>query len=140
MENLNKIIVGFLMSVFIITSLFIVLLLAIYYFTPNNYIIGELDKKNIIELNSKEINLNSHSEIELFFDPNYYYQIIEINNTDDEDVTKQLCVYVNVSNNFKSQNITLCESNLIKIKSGSKIFILNNTNENKNFKIICYAT
>jgi hypothetical protein len=130
-EKKNIVNIGVL--IFALITVMIFILIVLYYLTPNNYLIIILDK-------NKDDKFKLVNEIEYTIEPNSSLII----NNDDIDTNKYLKfseeTNLIIKNFFKSQNITINkDTDLIKSKYNSEIFIVNNLDKEKKIKIQFYV-
>lgn len=123
--DLKNKIINYVVMLFGIISILIIILLSVYYLTPNNYQIikySEKDYKLDSELNFSII---PKSSIELK-NKEYYKYYIKFNSNE---------LNLIVKNCLKSQNLIINSDELIKINYGSDIIITNNLENNINISI-----
>lgn len=117
-NSLKKIIINYFISIFVIICIFVIVLLVLYYLTPNNYIIHKFDLNKYVY----------NKEVILDILPNKFEKL-----TTNEYLNLYLHSTTNInliiSNNFKSQNISLTPDEIIQIKYDSDLIITNYTNE-----------
>jgi hypothetical protein len=123
---LNKIFIYYTTIIFIYITILIVILLNFYYITPNNYKIINLIDTNLIILYQKKIIIKPNEKYNL----DYKLKSEYINFNKDTNVI--------ISNFVKSQNITIDKFQILNVKFGSELIILNNTNSDINLKITFY--
>ena len=129
MYKFKKNIVNYVVLIFGIVVILIFLLLIIYYITPNNYEIVELEDNKFKFVSQIDYTLkpDSTTKINILDDNAKYIGITENIN-------------IIIKNSFKSQNILIgMDNKLIKIKFDSEIFLVNNTNLDKNVGIKFYS-
>jgi hypothetical protein len=113
-------IVKIIIQIFIIITLLLIVMLAIYYITPNNYSILKLTD-NFIIVESKKIIIEPNSEYYLEFSnfKNKYLKFNKINNR----------ISIHAENYLKSQSILYKDDNqLIKLNNNTNIILHNNNN------------
>ena len=110
----DKFILSCAINLFIIVCAMIIILINIYYITPNNYKILENNiKNNNINIIKKEIvTINPNNNLEIDCKVTKFYKF-------NKDVN------LIISNWFKSQNVFLKKSNILETKFNSKITIQN---------------
>lgn len=115
-NNVSKIFI----TIFIIISIMIILLLFVYYVSPNNYIIEEFDDKTYDIMNVEKITIEPNNEILLdyYTNKNYYIKIKS------KKLNKLNITYFNT---FKSQNAKLKSNHLLKSNFYSNLKIKNNS-------------
>ena len=108
-------------NLFIIVCAMIIILINIYYITPNNYEILEnnIEVKNI---KKKIFTINPKNNLQIDCKETKYFKF-------NKDVN------LIISNWFKSQNILLTKSNILETKFNSKITIQNLTSKPIDLKI-----
>ena len=107
-----------------------VILLVIYYLTPNNYWILELDQEKNEIKKIKEINLVVEPYSTTKLDPDEISKkIIEFNQD----------THIIVKNLMKSQSIICTQNNLIQARFNSDIYIVNDSDNKLELIISIYA-
>lgn len=133
MDNLNfnfikKKTVNYTVVIFSLIIILIFILLALYYLTPNNYEIELFDGEKFIK---KKV-------VQYVIKPNSTLNIIV--GTDEYLKSSNVPINFIVKNSFKSQNILIDkDTDLIKTKYNSEIFLSNNLNEEKKITILFYS-
>lgn len=122
----NKIFIYYTTIIFIYVTILIVILLNIYYITPNNYKIINLIDSNLIIMDQQKIIIKPNEKYNL----DYKLKSEYINFNKDTNVI--------ISNFVKSQNITIDKSQILNVKFGSELIILNNAKSDINLKISFY--
>jgi hypothetical protein len=125
----QKNIVNYVVLIFGIVVILIFLLIIIYYITPNNYEIVELEDNKFKFVSQIDYTLkpDSTTKIDIIDENSKYIGFTENIN-------------IIIKNSFKSQNILIgMDNKLIKIKFDSEIFLVNNTNLDKNVGIKFYS-
>ena len=114
----NKYILHSVINLFIITCAMIIILINIYYITPNNYEILEnnIDPNNINIIKKEIVTINPNNNFQIDCKETKYYKF-------NKDVN------IIISNWFKSQNVLLKKSNILETKFNSKITIQNLTSK-----------
>ncbi len=163
-KNLGKMLTEFFVCVFVIVCLCVVIFMGLYYLTPNNYIIENFNENDyettekIVPDNETKMlfEIKSNSQLKLNINFNYYYKFenIDTNANSDTDTDtdtdtksnndtvvvnndeKHICLIV--KNWFKSQDIVMNETELIKISDNAECYILNNSKQNLLIKINSY--
>lgn len=136
-KNLEKNLTEFFVCIFVFVCLCVVIFLGLYYLTPNNYIIeefkeSEYDLTKTNEQTKISFEIKPYSELKLNIDSNHYYKFENIN----DDSEKFICLVVR--NWFKSQNVIINNSELIKISDNTECYILNNNQNNLIVQINSY--
>ena len=125
--DIKKFIVNIVILIFGFIIILIFILLALYYLTPNNYMLDNLDKNKFILEDQIEYAIKPNSIINIYNpNPNIYLKFpIQTN--------------LIIKNIFKSQNIQVInDTELIKSKFNSEIFISNNSIEEKKIIVKFY--
>ncbi len=107
----DKFILHCAINLFIIVCALIIILINIYYITPNNYKVIK-DNKNFNIIKKEIVTINPKNNFLINCKETKYYKF----NTD---------INVIISNWYKSQNILLKKSEILEIKYNSKITIQN---------------
>lgn len=124
-KNIKKSVVHLVVMIFGVIVILIFILLSMYYLTPNNYEIINLDENKFILQNQIEHIIKPYSTIE-----------IGSNNLDKYFKFSSQTNLV-IKNSFKSQNVIINgEKQLLKSKYNSKILLSNNSDVEK--KVIIY--
>lgn len=129
LNKIRKVIVNYSVIIFGLIIIFIFILLGLYYITPNNYLIVKLEdnKFKLEDTNEYKIKSNSNIKIELN------------NNTNEKYLRFPEETNIVIKNILKSQNVIINNSDLIKSRYNSDIFIINNSDNEKNMKIQFYS-
>lgn len=127
--KIRKTIVNYVVVIFGIIFILIFILLGLYYLTPNNYLIEKWDEGKFKLENTIEYEIKSNSST-----------LIDLDKTNlDKYLKFSEQTNLVVKNSFKSQSIVI-DGELIKSKFGcSKIFIINNTGDEKKITIQFYS-
>lgn len=133
--NTRKIIVNYTVIIFGFIVILIILLLGIYYLSPNNYLILKWEdnkfklEKTVEYIIKPDSNLliDSENSENLKNDSNKYLKFSE-------------SINLIIKNSFKSQNIIYNKDiDLIKSQYNSKIFIVNNSDIEKKITLQYYS-
>ena len=126
--KIRKTIVNYVVVIFGIIFILIFMLLALYYLTPNNYIIEKWEKDKFKLENTTEYTISSDTSSLIILDNTNYDKYLKFS-----EQTNLI-----VKNYFKSQSVVI-DGELIKSKFNSKIFIINNTKNEKKITVQFYS-
>lgn len=134
-NNTKKNIINLSIVIFGLIVGLIIILLALYYLTPNNYQIIKFDENKFKLIDTHEYTLKPYlskqiTKSNIKSNPDTYYKFT---NQDNQMAKTDL----EIKNWFKSQNIVLNEDYWL-IKSNSNIFILNNGDKEKKIIVQTY--
>ena len=120
----DKFILHCAINLFIIVCAMVIILINIYYITPNNYEILEnnIEKNNINIIKKEIVTINPKNNFTIDCDKTKYFKF-------NKDVN------LIISNLYKSQNILLTKSNILETKFNSKITIQNLTSRPNNLEV-----
>lgn len=126
-SKIRKTIVNITVIIFGLLIILIFMLLGLYYITPNNYLMVKLDNNKFKLENTTIYTLkpNSNLQLDLKNDSDKYLKFSEITN-------------LVIKNSFKSQSINT-DTDLIKSKNNTEIFIINNSDKEKKITIEFYS-
>ncbi len=117
----DKFILHCAINLFIIVCALIIILINIYYITPNNYQVFE-NNKNFNIIKKEIVTINPKNNLEIYCKETKYFKFNKDTN-------------LIISNWFKSQNILLTKSDILETKFNSKITIQNLTSKPFNLEI-----
>jgi hypothetical protein len=117
----DKFILHCAINLFIIVCALIIILINIYYITPNNYQVFE-NNKNFNIIKKEIVTINPKNNLEIYCKETKYLKFNKDTN-------------LIISNWFKSQNILLTKSDILENKFNSKITIQNLTSKPFNLEI-----
>ena len=123
-----------------------ILLLIVYYSSPNNYFINTFDKTkfNLVKEYNEKIIPWTNIIIPIIDTNKYFIKFDKVDETNvlvenfNTPIIKSSNMQLLIKNSFKSQNIILEEDKLIQTRYGSNLTLLNQTPNETNIKISFY--